>query len=146
MRPPARAPAQPAKAAGRPAYRPVTDRMPVSATKGRSRRRWRARSRLFDAYIQLPVMVSLCGCRRFGEGLLGAVVDRSFEALAIERVEVDAVGRWVIRTSSPAQTNVRQLLSPGTGPSPFVRRFTSPSERSSRFALRHLQPRRCRTG
>ena len=37
-------------------------------------------------------MVSLGGCHLLGDGLLGAVVSRSFEALAVERVEVDAVG------------------------------------------------------
>jgi hypothetical protein len=37
-------------------------------------------------------MVSLCGCHLLGKGLLGAVVARSFEALAFERVEVDPVG------------------------------------------------------
>jgi hypothetical protein len=38
------------------------------------------------------VVVSLCGCHLLGDGLVGALVARSFEALAVERVEVDAVG------------------------------------------------------
>jgi len=37
-------------------------------------------------------VVSLGGCHLLGEGLVGAVVSGSFEALAVERVEVDAVG------------------------------------------------------
>ena len=37
-------------------------------------------------------MVSLGGCHLLGGGLLGAVVSRSFEVLAVERGEVDAVG------------------------------------------------------
>ena len=37
-------------------------------------------------------MVSLSGCHLLGQGLLGAVVSGSFEVLAVERGEVDAVG------------------------------------------------------
>jgi hypothetical protein len=38
------------------------------------------------------VVVSLGGCHLLGQGLFGAVVSRSFEVLAVERGEVDAVG------------------------------------------------------
>jgi hypothetical protein len=38
------------------------------------------------------VAVSLGGCHLLGDGLVVAVVAGSFEALAVERVEVDAVG------------------------------------------------------
>ena len=37
-------------------------------------------------------MVSLGGCHLLGDGLFGAVVSRSFEVLAVECGEVDAVG------------------------------------------------------
>ena len=37
-------------------------------------------------------MVSLGGCHLLGDGLFVAVVSRSFDALAVERVEVDPVG------------------------------------------------------
>ena len=50
------------------------------------------RSRLFGAVNSVPGGVSLCGCHLLGEGLLGAVVAGSFEALTVELVEVDAVG------------------------------------------------------
>ena len=58
--------------------------------------RLRRVGRLFAAVnsprVRLPVMVSLGGCHLLGQGLLSAVVSRSFEVLAVERGEVDAVG------------------------------------------------------
>jgi hypothetical protein len=49
-------------------------------------------SRLFGAVNSVPGLVSLCGCHLLGDGLFVALVARSFEALAVERVEVNAVG------------------------------------------------------
>ena len=56
------------------------------------RARWRLFAAVNSPRVRFPVMVSLSGCHLLGQGLLGAVVFRSFEVLAVERGEVDAVG------------------------------------------------------
>ena len=68
------------------------------------------------------MVVSLCGCHVLGDGLVGALVARSFEVLVVEGGEVDAVGLGVISRSSTAQTSVRQLVSPGKRPITLERR------------------------
>jgi hypothetical protein len=77
-------------------------------------------------------MVSLCGCHLLGDRLLCALVSGSFEALAVERVEVDAVGLVGDQEieHGPAEREAAGLAR-GSGPSLWFRRLTSPSERSS---------------
>jgi hypothetical protein len=59
-------------------------------------------------------------------------------------VNVAPLLAWLKNRSSTAQTSERQLVSPGKRPITLVRRRTSPSDRSSRFVLRHRS--RCLSG
>ena len=89
-------------------------------------------------------MVSLGGGHLLGDVVVVAFVAESFEVLAFELGELDAVGGVadVEVQDGPDEREAAGLA--GERPITFVRRLTSPSERSSRFVDRHR--RRCLVG
>ena len=89
-------------------------------------------------------MVSLCGGQLPGGRLFVSVVSDPLEVLAFELGEVDAVGGVGDVEVEHGPDEREQLVSPGKRPITLVGGLTSPSDRSSRFGLRHR--RRCLVG
>ena len=90
------------------------------------------------------MVVSLCGCHLLRGRPFGAFVAHPLEALAVELVEVDAVGLVGDEEVEDGPDEREAAGFAGKRPITLVRRLTSPSDLSSRFVLRHR--RRCRGG
>ena len=90
------------------------------------------------------MVVSLGGGHLLGDRFVVSLVAESFEVLAFELGELDAVGGMadVEVRHGPDERQAAGLA--GKRPITLVRRLTSPSERSSRFVDRHR--RRCLVG
>ena len=85
-------------------------------------------------------VISLCGGYLLGDRLLGAFVAQLLEALAVELVEVDAIGLVGDQEVEDGPDEGEAAVLPGEGgPITLVRRLTSPRDRSRRFVLRHVR-------